>query len=243
MSDLIMKQNSIKMKNKPFNWPVVGFLLFMTGIPGIPAIFLLIGVALGPSAGVIFSSMVNALYFETPAAIVVHGGAGILFFLTMPFQFSPALRNKKSNWHRTGGRIALLSGYVMGTSGVWMHHVLSPDLFGMRYVSLVILSISMCTAFSMALWHIINRNVDVHRKWMIRAVAITLGVITLLFVEAISFLLFGLLENVFAVINQFQHDYGRLVGMAINLTIVEYIFFKETLKKKAQYPLTILVEK
>jgi hypothetical protein len=198
---------------------------------------------LGPSAGVIFSSMVNALYFETPAAIVVHGGAGILFFLTMPFQFSPALRNKKSNWHRTGGRIALLSGYVMGLSGIWMHHVLSPDLLGMRYVSLVILSIAMCTAFSMALWHIINRNVDVHRKWMIRAVAITLGVITLLFVEAISFLLFGQLENVFGVISQFQHDYGRLVGMAINLIIVEYIFFKEKCKQEAQYPLAMLAEK
>jgi len=238
-----MITNNIKMKNKSLNWPVVGFLLFMTGIPAIPAIFILIGVVLGPSAGEFFSSVVNALYFETPTAIVVHGGAGILFFLTMPFQFSPALRNKKSNWHRTGGRIALLSGYVMGLSGIWMHHVLSPDLLGMRYVSLVIISIAMCTAFSMALWHIINRSIDVHRKWMMRAVAIALSVITLLFVEAISFLLFGQLEDVFALISQFQHDYGRLIGMAINLAIVEYIFLKETVKKKAQYPLIMLVEK
>jgi len=238
-----MIKNNMKMKNKSFNWPIVGFLLFMTGIPGIPAIFILIGVALGPSAGEIISSVVNTLYFESPAAILVHGSSGILFFLTMPFQFSPALRNKTSNWHKIGGRIALLSGYIMAVSGVWMHHVLSPDLFDMRYVSLIILSIAMCTAFSLALWHIMNRNLDLHRKWMIRAVAITLGVITVLFVEAILFLLFGHLENTFTVISQFQHDYGRLVGAAINLTTVEYIFYKEKFKQKKQYPLSMLAEK
>jgi len=242
MSDSIRTKSDTKMKNKPFNWPVVGFLLFMTGIPGIPAIFMLALVALGPGMDESISSLVNALHFETPAAIFVHGTAGILFFLTMPFQFSPALRAKKRKLHKKGGYIALLSGYVMGLSGIWMHHVLSPDLFGMRYVSLVIVSISMCVAFSLALWHIINRNVDVHRKWMFRAVAITLAVITPLFVEVIMFLLFGQLENIFTVINQLQHDYGRLVGMAINLAIVEYIFFKETVKKKAQYPLSMMVE-
>jgi len=242
MSDSIVIDNCIKKKNKPFNWPVVGFLLFITGIPGLPAIFILIGLALGPSAGGLFSSVVNVLYFEMPAAIAVHGGSGILFFLTMPFQFSPALRNNDSNWHRISGRITLLSGYVMGLSGIWMHHVLSPDLFGMRYVSLVILSIAMCIAFSLALWHIINGNIDVHRKWMIRAVAITLGVITLLFVEAILFLLFGQLENIFVLISQFQDNYGRLVGVVINLIIVEYIFFKEKSKKKAQYLSAMLAE-
>ena len=101
----------------------------------------------------------------------------------------------------------------------------------------------MCTAFSLALWHIINRDVQSHRKWMIRSVAITLAVVTLLFVEVIIFVLFGQLENTFAVISQFQHDYGRLVGVAINLSIVEYIFLKEKFKKTSQIPLVMLAEK
>lgn len=242
MSDSIMIKNDTKIKKTRFNWPVVGFLLFMTGIPAIPAIFLLGLVALGPDVGESFSSLVNALYFETPAAIFVHGGAGILFFLTMPFQFSPALRIKKRSLHKAGGRIALLAGYVMGLSGIWMHHVLSPDSFGVRYVVLIMMSIAMCITFSLALWHIINRDVQSHRKWMIRAVAITLAAVTPLFVEAISFLLFGQLENIFTVISQFQHDYGRLVGIVINLTIVEYIFSKEKSKKKMEDPLAMLVE-
>jgi len=243
MSDSIMIKNNVKIKNTPFNWPVVGFLLFMAGIPGFPAIFLLAFVAIGPSSGDGGSSIINALHFETPAAVYVHGGAGILFFLTMPFQFSPAVRIKNLKLHKAGGRIALLSGYVMGLSAIWMHHVLLPDTFGVRYVVLVVMSIAMCITFSLALWHIINGNVQSHRKWMFRAVAITLAAVTPLFVEAIMLLLFGQFVNIFTVINQFQHDYGRLIGMAINLAIVEYIFFKETVKKKAQYPLTMWVEK
>lgn len=242
MSDSIMIKNNVKIKNTPFNWPIVGFLLFMAGIPGFPAIFLLAFVAIGPSSGDGVSSIINALHFETPAAVFVHGGAGILFFLTMPFQFSPAIRIKNLKLHKAGGRIALLSGYVMGLSAIWMHHVLLPDTFGVRYVVLVVMSIAMCITFSLALWHIINGNVQSHRKWMIRAVAITLAAVTPLFVDMILFLLFGQLENVFAVISQLQHDYGRLVGIAINLTIVEYIFSKEKSKQKLQNPLAMLAE-
>ncbi len=243
MSDSIMIKNNVNIKNTPFNWPVVGLLLFMTGIPGIPAIFLLAIVAIGPSSGDSISSLINALHFGTPNAVFVHGGAGILFFLTMPFQFAPALRIKNPNWHKAAGCIALLSGYIMGVSGIWMHHVLSPDSFGIRYIVLVVMSIAMCITFSLALWHIINGNVQSHRKWVCRAIAITLAAVTPLFVEAISFLLFGQLENIFAVISQFQHNYGRLIGIAINLTIVEYIFFKDALKQKAQIRFAVLAEK
>ena len=235
------KKTSILNKTS-FNWPIVGFLLFMTGIPGVPAIFLLAIVIIGPSAGAEMTSLINAVYFETPAAILVHASSGVLLFLTMPFQFSPALRKKNSNWHKIGGRIALLSGCVLAVSGVWMHHVLSPNSFGMRYVSLVIMSIAICTTFSLALWHIINGNVQVHRKWMIRAVAITLAAVTPLFVGAILHLLFGQLESLFAILSQFQQDYGRLIGIAINLAIVEFIFIKEKRKRQVHQTLAPLAE-
>ncbi len=231
-----------ELNKSPFNWPIVGFLLVMTGIPGVPAIFLLALVILGPSGDGTISSLINALYFETPAAILVHGSSGVLFFLTMPFQFSPALRNKNANWHKIGGRIALLSGYVMAVSGIWMHHVLSPDSFGIRYVSLVIMSVGMCAAFSFALWHIIKRNAQMHRKWMIRAVAVTLAAVTPLFVEAILHLLFGQLESILAILSQFQHDYGRLVGIGINLAVVEFIFIKEKFTRQTHQKLTTLTE-
>jgi hypothetical protein len=244
MSDSITMEDGAKVKSNvkstPFNWSVVGFLLFMTAIPAVPAIFLLTLVAIGPSNGVSELSIVNVLHFDAPGAIFVHGVAGILFFLTMPFQFSPALRAKNITLHKVGGRIALLSGYVMGLSAIWMHHVLYIVSFDARYISLLVMSVAMCVAFSFALWHVINRNIQSHRTWMVRAVAITLGAVTPLFFEVILFLVFGQFESTLTIINQFQHDYGRLVGVAINLSIVEYMFFKEQRKKKAQSQLTNL---
>lgn len=49
-----------------------------------------------------------------------------------------------------------------------------------------------------------------------------LGVVTPLFVELLLYLVFNSLDNALAVLQKLQHDYGRLLGMAINLAIVEY---------------------
>lgn len=210
------------MKTTPFNWPIIGLLLLMMGIPAVPAIFILALVIIGPTAGTELSSIVNVLHFETTAAILIHGGSGIILFLTMPFQFSPSLRSKHPKLHKVDGRIALTSGYVLALSGVWMHHVLSPGSFGPRYISLVVMSAAMCLTFTLALKHILRGDVQAHRIWMCRAVAITLGVVTPLFVELLLYLAFNSLDDTVAVLQKLQHDYGRLLGMAINLAIVEY---------------------
>jgi len=227
-----IKKNDIKEISIPFNWPVVGTLLFLTGIAGIPAIFLVLLVVMGPSAIDGVSSMINTLHFETPAAILVHGVSGILFFLTMPFQFSPRLRTNNLNRHKIAGRIALISSYIMAISGVWMHNVLSPDSQGTRYVVLIITSMAICLTFSIALWHIIKRNVQAHQKWMARAVAITLAAVTPLFIDILIVILFSHFEQIYTILNQLQYDYGRLIGIMINLVIVEFILTKKIAKSR-----------
>ncbi|NQZ81284.1 MAG: DUF2306 domain-containing protein [Colwellia sp.] len=222
-----LTKTDINKINIPFNWPVVGTLLFLTGIAGIPAIFLVALVVLGPSAIDGVSSMINTLHFETPAAILVHGVSGILFFLTMPFQFSPRLRTNNLNRHKIAGRIALISGYIMAISGVWMHNVLSPDSQGTRYVVLILMSMAICLTFSIALWHIIKRNVQVHQKWMARAVAITLAAVTPLFIDILIVILFSHFDRLYTILNQLQYDYGRLIAIMINLLIVEIILTKK----------------
>ena len=224
---ILLKKPNINEINTPFNWPVVGTLLFLTGIAGIPAIFLVALVAMGPSAIEGVSSMINILHFETPAAIFVHGGSGILFFLTMPFQFSPKLRAKNLNRHKMAGRVALISGYIMAISGVWMHNVLTPDSQGTRYIVLILMSMAICLTFSIALWHIIKRNVQLHLKWMTRAVAITLAAVTPLFIDLLIVILFSHFDSLFTVLGQLQYDYGRLVGIVFNLVIVEVILTKK----------------
>jgi len=66
--------------------------------------------------------------------------------------------------------------------------------------------------------------------WMARAVAIVLAAITPLFIDILILIIFSDLEVIFKMLTQFQYDYGRLLGIAINLFIVETIMRKKQLK-------------
>jgi len=205
------------------DWPLVSTLFVLLAIPGIPAIFIILGVLMGPMDSSLLVSLVNARYFESPLAVLVHGSSGIGFFLTVPLQFSPAFRQKHPRWHRVSGRIALLSAYLMAASGVWLHHVLTPEELGMRYMGLVIVSLCMVLAFTLAFYHVLKRQITAHRRWMYRAVAVSLAVVTPLFIEILAALTLGQAETFRPLLAQLLHDYDRLTGLAINLLIAEWL--------------------
>lgn len=225
---MFLKTNTTHLPNIPYNWPVVGTLLFLTGIAAIPAMFAVVLVALGPEGTGADSSFINSSHFKTPSAMFVHGGAGILFFLTMPFQFSPRVRANNPKHHKLAGRIAVISGCIMALSGIWMHNVLSPESQGIRYNILIMTSIAICISFLIALWHVIKGNILVHQLWMARAVAIVLAAITPLFIDIIILLIFSNFEVIFKILTQFQYDYGRLLAVIINLVVVEVIMTKKS---------------
>lgn len=205
------------------NWPLVGTLFVLFAIPGIPAIFIVLGVLAGPTDSPLLTTLVNARYFESPLAVWVHGASGIALFLTVPLQFSPAFRLKHSQWHRVSGRIALLSAYILAASAVWMHHFLTPEELGMRYIGLIIVSLGMVMAFTLALYHVLNGQIAAHRRWMYRAVAITLAVVTPLFIEVLAVFTLGQVETFRPFLAQLLHDYDRLIGLVINLVIAEWL--------------------
>lgn len=228
---MISKTNNIDSLNTPYNWPVVGTLLFLTGIAGIPAMFGIVMVALGISGFTAESWFISSIHFSKPMVIFVHGGAGVLFFLTMPFQFSPRVRNNNLKRHKLAGRIAVISGCIMAISGVWMHNLLSPESQGIRYSILIMTSMAICSSFLIALFYVIKGNIQVHQLWMARSVAIVLAAITPLFVDIFILIIFSDLEVIYKILTQFQYDYGRLLGIAINLSIVEVIMRKRNLFK------------
>ena len=209
-----------------FNWPIVGSLLFLTSLAGLPAIALVTITLLGPNAIAGVSSLLNQVYFETPAALYVHGGSGIIYFITMPWQFSPKVRHNYPTWHKVAGQIVLISGCVMAVSGIWLHQVLSPQEQGPRFYSLIFTSAMICLAFAMALSQIIKRKIQAHQRWMARAVALTLTAITPLFVDLLILILFSHFNATYDIIVKLHFDYGRLLAIVINLTIVELAFSK-----------------
>lgn len=203
----------------PFNWAGVSFLLFMIGIPAIPAVFIVALVVMGSGVESPLSEMINARYFDMPLVIICHGISGIVFFVTMPFQFSPKLRQAKPRYHKINGYFAFISACVMAASGVWMHHVFLPNEFGARYVSLVIVAMAIFLAFVIAVKYAIKKDVKQHQRWVYFAAAASLAVVSPLFLEIIAMLM----GNVGA---ELMHDYGRLIGLVLNFQIAHWLFKK-----------------
>ncbi|WP_448547542.1 DUF2306 domain-containing protein [Thalassotalea fusca] len=210
-----------------FNWPIVGFLLFMLAIPGIPAIFIVLSVTFNEPLIEMASSIVNVAYFNSPSPIMVHGISGIIFFMTIPFQFSKAIRINHAIWHRVSGIFAVASGGVMAVSGIWMHLAFAPNTFDTRLVSILTIAIALCVAFTLAILFIRKRNIPMHRKWMIRAVAIALGAVSPLFIEAAAVVFAGNNQALLNTFAQLLHDAGLILGMILNLLIVECMFLKQ----------------
>ena len=208
-------------KKNPSNWKVVGLLFFLIGLPAIPAIFIVALVLLGPDAIAEASGLINARYFELPAAILVHGVSGIVFFFSLPTQFSTRLRITRLKMHRVMGRLAVVSACVMAISGVWMHLVFSPANLGARFISLVIVAIAICISFSTAIVLAMKKNIAAHKVWMTRAVAVTLAVVTPLFLEVILSLFIDVASPMGELAVSILHDYDRLLGLVLNLLVVE----------------------
>lgn len=221
-----------------FHWPVVCTLWLLMAIPGIPAILivslLLTSLLFGPVESTLLLSLINPLYYASPWAVIVHGGSGAIFFLTMPWQFSPALRGKYPAWHRASGRLVLLSGYSMAVSGIWMHLFLTPDELGMRFIGLLALSCGMVLGFSMAFYAVLQRQFDRHRRWMCRAVAMTLAAVTPLFVQVIAELTVGQVAALKPWLAPFFHDYGRLLGIGLNLLLVEWLLHRKAVQASGE---------
>lgn len=205
------------------HWPLVSTLGLLTAIPAIPAGIILMLLLLGPTESTLFVDLVNPHYLTSPWAIWVHGSSGVLFFLAMPWQFSPKFRLQRPAWHRASGRLTLLSAYVMAVSGVWMHLSLTPDERGMRFIGLLVISSAMIVAFSLAFYAVLQRQFERHRRWMYRAVAITLAVVTPLFIEAMAELTIGQLALFKPFLTPFFHDYSRLLGILVNLLVAQWL--------------------
>lgn len=230
MSSTFYKESTTRSKAAS-NWPTITALFLLLAIPGIPAILIVGSVLVGLGSNHLPLEFVNNTYLSKPWAVIVHGMSGVLFFLSAPFQFSPSLRSKYTKLHKYSGYLVFTSGYVMALSGIWMHHALTSDELGPRYIGLVLMAFAMCISFSMALKYIIQRSIWSHQVWVIRAMAITLGAITYLFVEVVFSLTLGQIEGVKPMMAELLHDYGRITAVVINLVIAEYLIKQLTTKK------------
>ena len=110
-------------------------------------------------------------------AFYLHIGFGGLTLLLSPFQFATRLRNRAPHVHRAVWRIILVSIAIGGVGGlVLAPHSLAGPVGTVGFGLLAVLWVAFAaTAFRA----IRRRDVETHRRWMIRTFALTYAAVTL----------------------------------------------------------------
>ena len=116
--------------------------------------------------------------FQAKAALTwVHISCGLLFVILLPLQFVDKIRSQRPVIHRWVGRALIADGVIAGVVGIVM--VFQQPIGGVSEVA-AILTFGALFLFALlrGFWYVRHRNFTLHREWMIRAVAIALGVAT-----------------------------------------------------------------
>jgi hypothetical protein len=122
------------------------------------------------------AAALDALFAAKAALTRVHVAAGLGLALLIPLQLSSRLRARMPHVHRRLGRLALVLGIVVGTTGYGM--VTIPIGGWIEVTAIGFYSTAFLIALLIAWRHIIHGDVARHREWMLRAVAIVLGIAT-----------------------------------------------------------------
>jgi uncharacterized membrane protein len=106
-----------------------------------------------------------------------HIMAASLALLVMPFQFWTKLRIRRPGVHRWIGRTYVLAVLLGGVSGMLMAtRTITGPASGIGFFILAALWL---TITAIALYHAVNRNIETHKRWMIRSAALTFAAVTL----------------------------------------------------------------
>ncbi|MEM7115951.1 MAG: DUF2306 domain-containing protein [Chloroflexota bacterium] len=117
-------------------------------------------------------------YEANIVGLLIHIFGGAVALLLGPFLFLPATRQKKRlNWHRWLGRIYMISILFGGLSSFYIAtfaHGGLPSTIGLMSLATLWLY-----TVGKAYTHIRNKDVQAHRRWMIRNYALTFSAVTL----------------------------------------------------------------
>jgi uncharacterized membrane protein len=180
-----------------------------------------------PPATVSKFTQMDDIFAHHPALTLIHIIPGLIFVITGPFQFIPNIRTRYPLWHRIGGRLFLISGIMIGTTGLVMSFAM-PAIGGLNQAAATILfSLFFLYALIKAFQQILQRKITKHREWAIRAYSIGLAVATIRIINGVFFAtsrFTGLTPHEFFGI-------GFWIGFVIHLVFAEFWISKTRLVK------------
>jgi uncharacterized membrane protein len=121
----------------------------------------------------------DEIFARQAVLTMIHIVPGLLFVTLGPLQFNATLRASHLRWHRVSGRVYLVAAYIIGISALIMSFAM-PAIGGPNQATATtFFSIFFLFALSKAFWHVLHREIALHREWMIRAFSIGLAVATI----------------------------------------------------------------
>ncbi|MEU7849048.1 DUF2306 domain-containing protein [Micromonospora parva] len=160
-------------------WRLPAALILLGLIPMLAGAGRLTELGTGPEV-----TAANARFVADPLPVVLHIVGAVVYTILGAFQFVPRLRRHR--WHRRAGRVLVPCGLTVAFSGMWMavgYDLPAHDndvLAGMRLV----FGSVMAGAILLGLAAVLRRDIDRHRRWMVRGYAIGLGAGTQAFTHA-----------------------------------------------------------
>jgi uncharacterized membrane protein len=170
----------------------------------------------------------NARFVAAPVPVVLHVIAAIPFSVLGAFQFSPALRRRRREWHRAAGRILVAFGLVVALTGLWMAQFYAwPEGDGqVLYLLRLVFGSAMVMSIVSAVGAIRRRDFVSHGAWMMRGYAIGMAAGTQVLTHVPWFILVGQPGEV-----------ARAVlmgtGWVINLVVAEWIIRRQQPRRVA----------
>lgn len=178
----------------------------------------------------------DAIRFNVvPWTLLLHSLGGMTFGLLGPIQFSRAIKNRFSKFHRMSGRIFVLAGMMLALSALRLLVEFPNNSTWVLVTARAVAGLGLMATLTLALIAIMKRDIPQHRNWMIRAYAIGMGAATIAFIQLPIFLIRGkALEGYFA-------DSLFVLSWVINLTIAELVirFLRAKIKLAQQQTVTV----
>ncbi len=156
----------------------------------------------------------DARYIEHPWVSLFHILPGVLFLTLAPLQFVARIRQRRISLHRGLGRVLATFAAISGVLALVVNF-LFPAFGGISTQSAVVFSSGLfLLSLSMAIRHILRKEVRQHREWMIRTFALAMSVATQRVFSNLLMPLTGLsTEEVFGT--------AFWLGIGVNLLVAE----------------------
>jgi hypothetical protein len=164
---------------------------------------------------------VNPRFTPMPLAVVLHIVSATVFSVLGPLQFAAGFRRRWPAWHRIAGRLLVVCGLLVASTGLWMTlFYAAPDNSGaLLFVSRIVFGSAMVVSIVAGLAAILRRNIEGHRRWISRGYALGLGAATQMLVLMVAGIVAG-------PPNELTHDSLMALSWVINLAVAEWAMRK-----------------